>query len=317
MRTSFLLSFICTAAIALPCTAQDFYQPPTTIPFYEQETEDPDGHSGFCDRAIEEWLVIEKELTAAENNYPKQLSILNRYLNCEALHTDTLQLLEAIKVQILSSMLESIYYTAETERDILKGKPIELELAQTIADEAYRLLTIQEIDQKYEEPGILLQHIHEARAEQAAADSHNMPEEVPLTDAETARLAEIQSELASLAAPDACLKHLQTIRSKESEAVQRHIRLQMEDILLQELNKRLSGGIHTTEDILAQKEAFTKVIRYTYPQREQARALKELNASFANPEELLRQIKELEAFINTPTPEAEEDSAAEESDETY
>lgn len=317
MRTTSLLSLICTAAIALPCSAQDFYQPATTIPFYEQETEEPDGHSGFCDKAIEEWLGIEEELRAAENNPTKQLSILNRYLSCDTLHTDTLELLEAIKVQILSSMLESIYNTAETKRDILKGKPIELELAQTIADEEYRQLTIREIEQKFEEPGIILQHIQEARAEQAAADSHHMPEEAPLTDAETARLAEIQGKLESLSTPKARLNHLQAIRSQESDAVQRHIRLQMEELLLQELNERLSGGIHTTEDILAQKETYAKIIRYTYPQREQAHALKELDASFANPEQMLQEIKELEAFINSPTEEDEESPDREDADELY
>ena len=282
------------------------------------ETGEADSCIGFSPAAMQEWQAIEKELANYENNPDKLLQILNDNLQKDLL-AETKQLLRAVKVQVLTMILENIYQTAETEADILKAKEASIELVNMIPDEADRTAALAEIEQRFADPTALLQQVIQARSEQEAAETaaeENAAEAPKLTEEDYARIADIRTELEKMATSDEQLEHLNTIRSQESPGVQSWIQPHMVQLLLDELNSIQMAGINTVEDLLKYKTAFAKVIHYCYPEEEKARALEQLEAEFANPDEMLRMIKAQEEFMTPESEEEQEEGADEPSPDT-
>lgn len=308
-----LLTGLSVVALVLPTSAQESAAPAEAPATISQPTEEADDIQGFSPAAMQEWQAIEKELANHEDNPAQLLQILNDNLQKDLLE-ETKQLLRAVKVQVLTMILENIYQTAETEADILQAKEASIELVSMIPDETDRTAALAEIEQRFADPAALLQQVIQARSEQEAAETsaaEDAAEAPKLTEDDYARISDIRTELEKMATSDEQLEHLNTIRSQESPGVQSWIQPHMVQLLLDELNSIQMDGINTVEDLLRYKTAFTKVIHYCYPEEEKARALEQLEAEFANPEEMLRMIKAQEEFMS-PEPEEEQEESADE-----
>ncbi len=307
-----IFSVLMLLGLVLPASAQE--EPAESMPTIEATAEE-DSSQGFSPAAMQEWQAIEKELANHENDPDQLLKILDDNLQKDLLE-ETKQLLRAVKVQVLTMLLENIYQTAETEADILKAKAASIELVNMIPDEADRTAALAEIEQRFASPEALLQQVIQSRSEQETAEAAAEEEAVEapkLTEEDFARIAELRTELETMTSTDEQLEHLNKIRTQESPGVQSWIQPHMVQLLLDELQTIQAAGFNTVEDLLKCKAIFAKVIHYCYPEEEKAKAREQLEAEFANPEEMLRMIKAQEELMS---PDSEEEQEEEENEET-
>ncbi len=310
-----LLTTISLAAMVLPGMAQQ--QPEPEPPAEEIPA---DGATGFSPEAMQQWQAIEKELAEHENNPDKLLAVLE---NCETrdLLSETLQLVRAIKAQVINKMIEDIFMTAEKEADILKAKNLVTKLVDMIPDEFERNQALEEVEIQFADPAAMLQQVLQARHEQLAADAaaedFNQAA-AELSQGDYDRIAAIRTELESMGSSDQQLEYLNSLLNKERRGVCDWIRPQMTQILVDELNAVQEAGIRTVEDVLKVKSCFARIIRYTYPERDKKAAMQKLETEFADPEALLRQIQEQEQMMNTEPVKSEfpDDEEAEEAEES-
>ena len=296
-----LFTSLCLAALALPGLAQQ-QQP---VPPAEEVP--ADGATGFSPEAMQQWQAIEKELAEHENNPDKLLAVLE---NCETrdLLSETLQLVRAIKAQVINKMIEDIFMTAEKEADILKAKKLVTKLVDMIPDEFERNQALEEVDIQFADPAAMLQQVLQARHEQLAADAAAEDFDqaaADLSQADYDRIAAIRTELESMGSSDQQLEYLNSLLNKERRGVCDWIRPQMTQILVDELNAVQDAGIRTVEDVLKVKSCFARIIRYTYPERDKKAAMQKLETEFADPDALLRQIQEQEQMMDTEPAESE------------
>lgn len=303
-----LITVLCLGASLLSSVeAQDSV--PATV-----EEQPADGVTGFSPQAIQEWQAIEKELLVYENNPDKLLVALDECMTRDLLD-ETKQLLRAIKAQVINQMLDDIFRTAETEADILKARKLITQLTDMIPDEEERKLAQAEVEQQFADPAGMLQQVLQARAEQQAAEEQAAEiEEVELTEQDYDRIAAIRAEVETINGTDKQVEYLNGLLKKESAGVCNWIRPHMTQLLLDELNGLQDAGIKTVEDVLKVKACFAKIIRYCYPENEKKQALKTLEEEFADPEAVLRMIREQEQMMMEPE-SGEEEPEDEEEDE--
>lgn len=303
-----LITVLCLGASLLSSVeAQDSV--PATV-----EEQPADGVTGFSPQAMQEWQAIEKELLVFENNPDKLLVALDECMTRDLLD-ETKQLLRAIKAQVINQMLDDIFRTAETEADILKARKLITQLTDMIPDEEERKLAQAEVEQQFADPAGMLQQVLQARAEQQAAEEQAAEiEEVELTEQDYDRIAAIRAEVETINGTDKQVEYLNGLLKKESAGVCNWIRPHMTQLLLDELNGLQAAGIKTVEDVLKVKACFAKIIRYCYPENEKKQALKTLEEEFADPEAVLRMIREQEQMMMEPE-SGEEEPEDEEEDE--
>ena len=303
-----LITVLCLGASLLSSVeAQDSV--PATV-----EEQPADGVTGFSPQAIQEWQAIEKELLVYENNPDKLLVKLDECMTRDLLE-ETKQLLRAIKAQVINKMLDDIFRTAETEADILKARKLITQLTDMIPDEEERKLAQAEVEQQFADPAGMLQQVLQARAEQQAAEEQAAEiEEVELTEQDYDRIAAIRAEVENINGTDKQVEYLNGLLKKESAGVCNWIRPHMTQLLLDELNGLQDAGVKTVEDVLKVKACFAKIIRYCYPENEKKQALKTLEEEFADPEAVLRMIREQEQMMMEPEA-GEEEPEDEEEDE--
>ncbi|MBQ8479267.1 MAG: hypothetical protein IJ503_02645 [Akkermansia sp.] len=303
-----LITVLCLGASLLSSVeAQDSV--PATV-----EEQPADGATGFSPQAMQEWQAIEKELLVYENNPDKLLVKLDECMTRDLLE-ETKQLLRAIKAQVINKMLDDIFRTAETEADILKARKLITQLTDMIPDEEERKLAQAEVEQQFADPAGMLQQVLQARAEQQAAEEQAAEiEEVELTEQDYDRIAAIRAEVENINGTDKQVEYLNGLLKKESAGVCNWIRPHMTQLLLDELNGLQAAGIKTVEDVLKVKACFAKIIRYCYPENEKKQALKTLEEEFADPEAVLRMIREQEQMMMEPE-SGEEEPEDEEEDE--
>lgn len=295
-----LITGLCIGASLLSsAVAQD--TSPATV-----EEQPADGVTGFSPQAMQEWQAIEKELLAYENTPDKLLVKLDECMTRNLLE-ETKQLLRAIKAQVINKMLDDIFRTAETEADIMKAKKLITQLTDMIPDEEERKLAQAEVEQQFADPAGMLQQILQVRAEQQAAEEQTAEiEEVELTEQDYDRIAAIRAEVETINGTDKQVEYLNSLLKKESAGVCNWIRPHMTQLLLDELNGLQAAGIKTVEDVLKVKASFTKIIRYCYPESEKKQALQTLEEEFADPEAVLRMIREQEQMMMEPESGEEE-----------
>ncbi len=316
MKIRHILAATCLAAYALTAAAQE----PTTLPPADnaptvEQTDEPDGSTGFSPEAMQEWQAIEKELAPLESAPEGMLAVLNANLEKE-LREETKQLLRAIKVQILTKWLEEIFMTADTVEDIMKAKTASLDLVSMIPDETDRAAAQAEVEKRFEDPAALLLQVQQARAEQESADDEDEAEEqITLTEEDYTRIGLIRTELESISGTDAQLEYLSKLLSTESAGVCNWIQPQMVQILLDEMKSVQDAGIKTVEDLMKIKAIFAKTIHYCYPEGEKEAARKQLEEEFANPEAMLEMIKAEEALMNEVQDSEPQDDEEEETEE--
>lgn len=303
-----LITVLCLGASFLSSVeAQDSV--PATV-----EEQPADGVTGFSPQAMQEWQAIEKELLVYENNPDKLLVALDECMTRDLLD-ETKQLLRAIKAQVINQMLDDIFRTAETEADILKARKLITQLTDMIPDEEERKLAQAEVEQQFADPAGMLQQVLQARAEQQAAEEQAAEiEEVELTEQDYDRIAAIRAEVETINGTDKQVEYLNGLLKKESAGVCNWIRPHMTQLLLDELNGLQDAGVKTVEDVLKVKACFAKIIRYCYPENEKKQALKTLEEEFADPEAVLRMIREQEQMMMEPE-SGEEEPEDEEVDE--
>lgn len=303
-----LITVLCLGASLLSSVeAQDSV--PATV-----EEQPADGATGFSPQAMQEWQAIEKELLVYENTPDKLLVKLDECMTRDLL-AETKQLLRAIKAQVINKMLDDIFRTAETEADILKARKLITQLTDMIPDEEERKLAQAEVEQQFADPAGMLQQVLQARAEQQAAEEQAAEiEEVELTEQDYDRIAAIRAEVENINGTDKQVEYLNGLLKKESAGVCNWIRPHMTQLLLDELNGLQAAGIKTVEDVLKVKACFAKIIRYCYPENEKKQALKTLEEEFADPEAVLRMIREQEQMMMEPE-SGEEEPEDEEEDE--
>lgn len=295
-----LIASLCLGASFLSsAVAQD--TPTATV-----DEQPADGVTGFSPQAMQEWQAIEKELLGYENNPDKLLVKLDECMTRDLLE-ETKQLLRAIKAQVINQMLDDIFRTAESEADILKAKKLVTQLTDMIPDAEERKLAQAEVEQQFADPAGMLQQVLQARAEQQAADEQAAEsEEVELTEQDYDRIAAIRAEVETINGTDKQVEYLNGLLKKESAGVCNWIRPHMTQLLLDELNGLQDAGVKTVEDVLAVKACFAKIIRYCYPEKEKKQALQTLEEEFADPEAVLRMIREQEQMMMEPESEEEE-----------
>lgn len=303
-----LITVLCLGASFLSsAVAQD--TPTATV-----DEQPADGVTGFSPQAMQEWQAIEKELLGYENNPDKLLVKLDECMTRDLLE-ETKQLLRAIKAQVINQMLDDIFRTAESEADILKAKKLVTQLTDMIPDAEERKLAQAEVEQQFADPAGMLQQVLQARAEQQAADEQAAEsEEVELTEQDYDRIAAIRAEVETINGTDKQVEYLNGLLKKESAGVCNWIRPHMTQLLLDELNGLQDAGVKTVEDVLAVKACFAKIIRYCYPEKEKKQALQTLEEEFADPEAVLRMIREQEQMMMEPE-SGEEEPEDEEEDE--
>ncbi len=303
-----LIASLCLGASFLSsAVAQD------SVPATAEE-QPADGVTGFSPQAMQEWQAIEKELLGYENDPDKLLVALDECMTRDLLD-ETKQLLRAIKAQVINQMLDDIFRTAESETDILKARKLITQLTDMIPDEEERKLAQAEVEQQFADPAGMLQQVLQARAEQQAAEEQAAEiEEVELTEQDYDRIAAIRAEVENINGTDKQVEYLNGLLKKESAGVCNWIRPHMTQLLLDELNGLQAAGIKTVEDVLKVKACFAKIIRYCYPENEKKQALKTLEEEFADPEAVLRMIREQEQMMMEPE-SGEEEPEDEEEDE--
>lgn len=296
-------SIALAALFALTATAQQQpMQPPPSI----TPTEEPEGSTGFSREALQEWQLIEKEIADLEDKPEQLLSVLEAQEKKE-LRPETRQIIAVVKTQVLTGMIDDVFRSAETEADILKAKELVLRLVKLIPDESDRNAALNEVDIRFADPAALLQQVLQARTEQNAGDEQLSRLEPPEpTEDDLVTIGKLVTEIESMSNTEQKLKHLHACVKNATPAVRDWLHAQMTELLIGELNSIQENGVNTVEDILKIKEIFGKIIHYCSPENEKKQKLKRLEEEFADPEALLRRIKEQEQFMDETEEEDDE-----------
>lgn len=275
--------------LSLSATAQTEAEAPTP-----SEQPPRDSYIGFSREALQEWHFIEKKIANLEDKPEQLLSELDAHLAKDLL-PETQQIINVVKSQVLTEMIDEIFRTAETEREILKAKELVLKLVEMIPDEANHEAALREVDIRFAEPAVLLQQVMQARAEQSIAEEKaSSPAMEAPTEAEEAAIEKLMADIDAMESREQQLEYLSAQRKNASPVMDNWLRSTMSEILIEKLNDIQDAGINSVEDILRTKAVFAEIIHYCSPEAEKKQALAKLEKEFADPEALLRMVKEQE-----------------------